>query len=1466
MPFELQHAALPSFANAWPEEVSQLIAARLGSEIPAEDVRTIVLSITSDRQRLGVWINTEWENYPYAEDVTSAAGFVSLAPWLDGVDAIARGEKRLAGPSAWAPQLPLEFADEVKTASLRSWWLELHRALTATAIELGTRRLAKHFTQPVGVFVSMTGSEARLAAFCHPDGAPLWPIRERRREHGYSSVYAHGTLGADAMTMFYAKGEGADDEGTPSIRRRTTSEIESATFEDDELSLKFAGEPFPIAFSNGHTSEEMGGPDNAEVAVALRDFATRAGKLGGVEPRVELPDASSFQAAFDAQGEEWSGWLERLVTTHGAKVVSERVFSLSFGAKRMQDLHRRMASLASDVEAWDVVLPHFALLEGKVRSDWQWLEVRSLVALSRWDDVLARPAPQKKGREEKTPERALALFKTGQLAAAQEQLADSSEGDALAVRAMIEAETSPAQATETMTRALSDGIRPHLEVHVRAHPLLSRLRDEAAAFDAALEASFAGVVAIPPSTLDHSAQVELHRPAAEVIFASKPTEDGEHKFRHVAALSDGWLVADDDERVVEVREGAAVTPRWEGDVENLVSVPQGVVVASKRGLVLLDAHGAEVAKLSSTMRFTGQLASRGTLVACGFGPTVRLARVEGSTLRWCGAIKANERVYVTSFGFVGDDRLLLASSEGLVLVDCADVMNLRPRVRVAGSFELLGTWTNRALLRMDQGATLLDVEALRALWTVELEHKPILAQSRDGRLALASRGEVLLIDEKTLQTERRLMLDAEGSAFDDALAVRVEVEKVLAITPEHGLRVLERVPFDAGALKQRVETDLPRVRAWVSERVEQWLTEGVSPHTEEETDEPPASEPFGGVTGAWMQQGVRLSPQGPRTVINTTPGYTQLEFERDEANDARDDGPLAQAVERVSFTLSTQLREAALAKVLREVVTRVAPRTQVRELFVGIESARLTITDVIPGGGTLPPFREVVKPPAPRTLRELMNGRNWYGSVDAWAQRAKRDPAFRAEVLSILSEGQLPAAARVALQLLDVDREACARSWFSAADVELELALPGLLALGEKGHAEARQRLTTLCDSPEPQLALPARRVLGRLDEDATLALVRTRLEGLEEYDDDGVPVLTLAALSDARLNRLQDALLDTKEKLARPEVLFLPLLRTGWTLDNESLESGHEKRLQDDDFMGELFGDDEPDALATAVRFVLAKQVVERVRRGEGWPDAPLEKSRLGWQRFFTVAWPLWEREGVLEQLFTVLPGLAAASKPADEETLGADARFALQVLQQALMRGDARATAYAAALEVAALPAAARQDVARLARSSRLMFGWSLLKQRRLAEARKVADAALADAPEDGQVRFFDARLCWLEHDDPRAALPRIEAGLLAAADGVGRARLLNLEGAVWDAVGDFQKALAHFHKALAVSESRTLDHDTGERTGDTSMTHAILSNIAEAHWKLGQRDEARSFADQAARRGSTTDIVKTILSEAP
>lgn len=1465
MPFELQHAQLPSFAQSWPEELAQLIAARLESELPSEDVRTIVLAVTHDRQRIGAWVTLEWEDYPYAEDVSTAVGFVSLAPWLDQVDAIARGEVTLPGPAGWSPHLPLTFEDDAKTDSLRAWWLELHRALTATAIELATKHLATRFTQPVGVFMSMTGSEARLVAFCHPDGAPLWPLREHRREHGYGSAYTHGTLGDDALTMFYPQGEGADEGGAPTIRRRALTDVVRAQLADDDLHLQFAGEPFSIRFSHGHTSEELGGPAAEDVAAALAAFAKKTGKLDAPGAPIGLPDAATFQSAFDAQGDEWGAWLGRLVETHGAPAVSERVRALQFGEQRMQDLHRTVACLARDVGAWEVALTHFALLTGKLRADWRTHEHRALVALSRWDEVLRTPSDD-------APERALALFSRGDVAAARAELEGKTSGDALAVLAMMEAGTSEARATGLLTRALADGIRPHLEVHVRAHPLLGRLLEERTALEAARVASRAAVAALEPSTLDRSTERQLVRAAAESLFAAPFAGDGDGKLRLALRRGDGWLAIDDNRRIVELHEGRPATTLWEGEVESLVAVRTGLVAASSTRLTLLDAQGTQLATLDSPLRFTGELASRGALVAATYGDTVRLARVEGTTLRWAGTLTANDRVYVTSLGFVSDDRLLLASSEGLVLVDCADVLRLRPLARVEGDFTLLDTWTGSALLKSDRGATLLDALTLRTRWTVELGHQPFLAHARDGRLALGSRGEVLLVDPTTLRTERHVLCAGDGHPLDDTLALTIDADRAVALTKDRGVVVLDRVPFDVGALRHEVESELPRVRDWVKEQLEQWVSDDVVVGGEEEGER--AAEPLGGVVGFWVERFAVLRPQGPRSVLNAdAQTAVDLAFERPEPERKRGgDDERARAAQRLSDTLaqltkelSSQLRNAAMAKVLREAMARVAPRTKARELFVGIESGSLCIVDVLRGGGTVPPFRVEVKPPAPRSLRELMSAGNWYQSVDAWTQRAKREPAFRDEVLALLAEGELRAAARVARQLVDVDLEGCARAWLSAAEVDLEFALDGLLLLAEQGHAGARARLQPLCELDAPELALPARRALGRLDEDATLTLVRTALAALEEYGEDDAPVKTLAALSDARLAQLKDALLAAKEVLRRPGPLLVPLVRAGWTPDDETLEQGHEARLQDDDFMGELFGDEPPDATATAVRLFLARQVAENVRLGQqAWPDAPLEKSRRGWQRFFTVAWPEWERAGVLDGLFALLPRLAASSKPAAGEKLGRDATLALQVLHQALLRGDARATQFAEALEAAQLPEDARRPVIQLARSSRLMFGWSLLKQRQLAEARRVADAALADAPEDGQAHFFSARLAWLEQNDPRAAVPHLEAGLRLASDDVGRARLLNLQGAVWDELGDFAKALEWFHKALALSDSGRIDHDTGQKRGDPTMTHAILSNIAEMHWKLGQRDEARKYADQAARRGSKTDIVKSILSE--
>ncbi len=1486
--FELQHTQLPGFAKTWPDEVARIISERLESEIDAGDVRTIVLSIVRGTQRVGVWLKLEWDNYPDAEDTASAVGFLSLAPWLDQVDAVSRGELKLAAPTGWAPHVPLHFEGPEKDGAFKACWLELHRALTATAIEVGTQQLATRFRQPVGLFVSMSGTEARLVAFCDPVGGPLWPLQELRREHGFSSVYPQASLGPAGITIFYPKGEGSDEGGAPCIRRRPLASIERATVDDDELHLHFEGEPFPIRFSAGHTKEEMGGPDRKDVTAALRDCVSAAGKLSTGEVRVELPRSpEAFVAALEAQGEEEDGWLKQLIATHGAQAVSALINGVHLGEKRLAELHQKMASLASDVEAWALVVEHFRHVAGEERADWGWMETRALVALGRWDEVLApqrvvEDQPGKKKEKKPSPEKALALFTRGDEAAARAELDDSTDGDVLAVRALIEVERSPEAARSLITRALADGIRAHLELHVKAHPVLGQVLREHEAFEASLVASRAAVAALTPSTLDITQQASLTAAPARSLFAAAFSEEGDGKFRVALRRAEGWLAVESDTRVVELRPGQVPVVLWEGEgIEAVVEVPGGLVVTTQRALVLLDARGVPQAELLSPLRFQDPLVAHGSLVACGFGDTLRLARVEGGTVTWCGAIKVNERQHVHSIGFTSATQLLAASSDGLVLIDTSDVMHPRATARVEGQFEILDTWAGHALLKRDSGAQLLDVTAMKGLWHLALGHSPSVAQSTDGRVALAWRGEVVLVDPKTLATERCLLQGSDGSALDDTLAVRVEPNRVVAFTKQEGLMSLEPVALDVGALEQEIAASLLKVRGWADEHFAKWLDGGVPvPGGEEEEDAEDSvaeTEPFGGALGRWVGPVASLYPQGPRSVVNTSSdGCVELRFERKDAPRAKrgeneDDRAkaarrLAETVQHTRELLARTLREEALRSILRETAAKVAGRAPVRDFVLGLSCDGLTILDVLTGGGATPPFREVVKPPPARSLRQQM-GRNWYRSVDAWTQRARRDAAFRAEVLELLAEGELEAADRVASGLLDVDLEGCAQAWLAAAEVDLPFALDGLLLLAGRGHAEGTARLLTLIDDEDTDLSLPARRVLGRLDEDAAIDLVRGCLEGLEDDGDDQVPTRTLAALSDARLVQLKDALLAAKEVLARPDALLVPLVRAGWVPDAKTLQEGHQLRLQDDDFMGDLFGDEEPDPTATAVRLHLARQVAENAgREGPLWPvDAPVEKSKLGTQRFLSVAWPLWERSGALARVFEVAPARAAKSLPAEGQKYGPDAWLALQVLHQALLRGHEGAGALATALEVASLPADARAQAMQLARASRLQFGWALSKQARFAEARKVADAAVADAPDDGQTLFFEARLCWLEKNDPRAAMPRIEAGLLRATDGVGRSRLLNLYGAAYDALHEVPKALEWFHKALLISDAQGVDHDTGQKRGDAAMTHAILSNIAESHWKLGQPVEARQFAEQASRRGSTTDIVKTILAEA-
>src|SRR5688572_3508366 len=161
----MRTSVLHDFAKDWPKVLGDAIEAAFeADELETSDLRTIVFSLDGERQRVGIWLSSEWDNYPQAENSQSAQAFVSLGGWLDEVDAVARGERTFVKPPYVPKPRPIVFDDPQRNQSWSACWGRLHEALLATAREIATVRFAARFSQPVGVFVTMDGQTARLVA------------------------------------------------------------------------------------------------------------------------------------------------------------------------------------------------------------------------------------------------------------------------------------------------------------------------------------------------------------------------------------------------------------------------------------------------------------------------------------------------------------------------------------------------------------------------------------------------------------------------------------------------------------------------------------------------------------------------------------------------------------------------------------------------------------------------------------------------------------------------------------------------------------------------------------------------------------------------------------------------------------------------------------------------------------------------------------------------------------------------------------------------------------------------------------------------------------------------------------------------------------------------------------------------------------------------------------------------------
>lgn len=1455
---------LPEFAAGWPARVVALLDAQLGAEIPEGELRTIVLALSQDNLRLGVWLGAEWENYPYAEGEDEAAGFVALDPWLDALDEIARGERTEAPREAWTPRRPIRFVDPAREQAFGAWWGRLHDALVATAIEVATVHLAARFRQPVGVFVSTTGQEASLVAFCHPQGAPLWPVQEHRKEHGYGSAYPFAAITAEALVIFYPEGEGEDD-GPPCVRVYPAHDLIGARQDDDELFVRWRGEAFDVRFSGGHTREESGGPNQAQVEAALLAWAAATGRLQDptdTGAAASAPTtAAELRAALDAAGPgdtEHMEAIRRLALAHGPAQIGRLIADLDLPQAARGRLHRTVALEALDAEDWGTALFHIESVEGKDR--WNWIEMRALVGLGRWQDVL------RIAEEDDKAEHALALGGLGRTEEALALLDEARDADARAVKARLLADEDPEAAAGAWARALVLGPRGHLRVHVASHPALQATSEAHARTAEVIEAGRAAAAEVALAGLDTRGAVALVVPPPERVMVAPLLKEGAEAPdlslwlglpRGVGAWATdrkGGLFA------LSPDAAPATLTTFEACVDALEPTEYGVAVSAGGQLHLLDEDGKPSCDAHLPTRGDGPLAAHGGLLAAAANDVLHLYQVGPAALVWRGGLGVPGGSHISGLGFLEPGVLLVSAHRALMVVDVSDPSAPAVRWRTESGAELLTTQPGAAVLNEDGHALLVrwTGEALVCTHRLKLGHTPIPATWRGAAgHVIAWRGGVAQIDEGrvtalgTLGTDgyplepRALWLDGEGG---------------LAVTSE-GLLPLTARSLEAERVKAEANARASVVADWAEAEIRG------HEHAGPELDGAPTA--LGGVVLVWSDTEAQLRLQPPTSVVGLGYHDGPERALEPEAAQVEAEAPASSAGRRQHKALGharNELRQAILHKasvdLLRGLASRVQGALSTRDFVLAVEGgAGFTVVEVVPGGGAVAPRRGLSSQRAPQTLAVMMQGSSWYNHLSAWTARARVDAAFREEVLELLRGGGVAPAARVALGLVESHLEPVAEAFLTAAEVDLRLALGGLNAAAQRGHPGAIARLEAVIEGGPAAPALAARLALGRADEEGTVVALREHLADV--VNAAKLPLRSLAALSEPRLAQLQTELQTLYEALESPEALLPALVRAGWAPDEAVRALAAEQVGQEDDFMAGMFGEDEDESASEAVRIWVARQVADGLA-GEGplWPaDAPIETKRVGWQRFFAVAWPLWTGRGALPRLFEVLPARAAAV--AEATPPGPDAKLAFQVLYQALLRGTPGASALGAALESVPWDEAARADVVRLARLGRLKLGWALVTAERYAEARQIADAALADAPEDGQVRFFDARLAWLQAKDPSAAIPRIEAGLSAADDGVGRARLQNLHGAALDALGQTEAALVHFEAALATNEA-TRDSSSG-RPQDAEMSASILSNIAESHWKLGRHDEARRFAETAARRGSTTDIVKLVLASA-
>jgi tetratricopeptide (TPR) repeat protein len=1466
------------------------------NSIERDRIAQLIVGPSCDRHTLLLWSRNSWEDCSAYTDCDALAEIVN-ADWLDRVDALITGAipaetREPSGCLTAPPRIDLGDLQEALVALWKGLRVELQSALRelATCGELGDFRKVVGLMEH-GMSVS---THADLVAFTHPLGSgTIRPIRETRS--GGTSIYPYAVFHPEGITMFYPEGE-QDSPSEAVLRTYAFADMESWCGDDKEAHIRMRGDRHDIHMTAGHRHDEWCGPDGNAISALLLAHLGRHPEL--VFDAYRMPNPTD-----DAAVNRWLATYNQQNRGNGRTVVRNAYEEFGEAAARVflegqssdaADRGDTLAALADRLFAdrqFAKTLELIVRLDGQPRlSAWRE-EIGSLLLLQRWDEALERgeriaAADSGKRAGDILPFRAMALSGLGRHDEASALLAGAEEKERGHEHSFAEAflfrHLDVGRARAALVTALQGNER-HAEwgpLYLEDCPELLELLAERARLQQQRELHDGRVAELMQQVTPEVQPLELFD-ATAAGFGSSPAGESE-RWRAIARVECDRSVEGSYKKLVLDPPGTSWVPTQTGGLTgfDLADSSQPRVVHTVESETILedgcrvgrwffaadDRTGLSVIDLDSrTVVAHPSRSARDELSAIAAGDGfVAVVGGRGAELYDVTTPEAPEILSMIGCGpshandvAISGDTLLMAAGAGLVVADVSDprhphvvaALCRADREYRADAIHLIG---HVAVLAGSGEAWFLDVTnpaEPRSLCVVGDSD----GQPRLEAFAANAAGNRLVACDENLPFIWSIDLDDRGwplaMAAHPTVNAAGEPERFFnyrdaALLPDGRLAALTStalVVFERESVEATVDVTAPMRAAEAP--LWQWALDRLADHARDHADTP-----IGALALSIVDDSLEISLQPACSIASLEAGSAREAGDAPESYEIKLSGLLGLPPDREEgdddrlgffeeckaqawiHTIDTVLRALRNEPALRDYAAGrvyLVRRTHDHQR----DCAHTKLVDILVND-TKPwqPHRRVALDRGPEILGEELNDPSQH---HRYQQIAREDETVRVQILALAREGHV-GALQVAWSLRELD-EQTAMEAFLAAD--------------------AAQNLT-------PEVIS----TLGRSNDDRLLATVCGLLDNPEgDHRHADLAVAALAAMSGRNhevLPSLRGWVERADENDHRLPGVCRQLFRAGhWELPEKILPQSRREKRGEQYAKVRLGIERRDDSVSQAEacaseRLFTSRMLVDRaveLREQDDFesslwpPELPLEPWPASWAYVLAPALPLLKLYGELDRFVARLVAHAIPGDryAADRALLLAVADYYEDIGNHAAWRPIAEAVLQAAdGFDIATV-----QRIRDRNRKVRLQEGWDLVNTRDLTAARAIAEQAVADEPTNGQVLYFDARLCWLEHETPEAGIERAKTHLeMLGHDPLGCGRLLHLIGCAFDELGQVHEALPYFERAAQAHPEEP----------------KYLANIAECHQMLGNTDLAVLWAGRALARGAKSSRCETIAAQ--